>query len=68
MEGADMKRLVLLGTLLAAGAATMAAQTPAASKIIDIVKLKDNMQRSLSKSDPPRGEEDSAPIANCQQH
>src|SRR6478672_9072401 len=32
--GADMKRIVLLGTLLAAGAASIAAQTPAAPKII----------------------------------
>src|SRR4029077_15126131 len=37
-----MKRSVLLGILLAAGAASMAAQTPAARKIVDIVKLKDN--------------------------
>ena len=37
-----MTRIVLLGTLLAAGAASMAAQTPA-PKIIDIVKLKDNL-------------------------
>jgi glyoxylase-like metal-dependent hydrolase (beta-lactamase superfamily II) len=38
-----MKRSVLLGVLLAAGAASMAAQTPAAPKVIDIVKLKDNL-------------------------
>ena len=38
-----MKRIVLLGTLLAAGAASIAAQTPAAPKIIDIMKLKDNL-------------------------
>ena len=38
-----MKRSVLLGILLAAGAASMAAQTPAAPKVIDIVKLKDNL-------------------------
>src|SRR5512144_2678295 len=37
-----MKRSVLLGVLLAAGAATMAAQTPA-PKVIDILKLKDNL-------------------------
>lgn len=37
-----MKRCVLLGVLLAAGAASMAAQT-AAPKVIDIVKLKDNL-------------------------
>jgi cyclase len=37
-----MKRIVLLGTLLAAAAASMAAQAPAA-KVIDIVKLKDNL-------------------------
>jgi cyclase len=38
-----MKRSVLLGILLAAGAASMAAQTPAAPKVIDILKLKDNL-------------------------
>ena len=38
-----MKRSVLLGLLLAAGAASMAAQTPAAPKVIDILKLKDNL-------------------------
>jgi cyclase len=38
-----MKRTVLLGVLLAAGAASMAAQTPAAPKVIDILKLKDNL-------------------------
>jgi cyclase len=38
-----MKRIVLLGTLLAAGVASIAAQTPAAPKIIDILKLKDNL-------------------------
>jgi len=38
-----MKRSVLLGILLAAGAASMAAQTPAAPKVIDIQKLKDNL-------------------------
>src|SRR5512144_224311 len=37
-----MKRSVLLGVLLAAGAATMAAQTPA-PKVIDILKLKDTL-------------------------
>jgi cyclase len=38
-----MTRSVLLGLLLAAGAATIAAQTPAAPKVIDIVKLKDTL-------------------------
>src|SRR5713101_7636062 len=38
-----MKRSVLLGLLVAAGAASMAAQTPAAPKVIDIVKLKDTL-------------------------
>jgi glyoxylase-like metal-dependent hydrolase (beta-lactamase superfamily II) len=38
-----MKRSVLLGILLAAGAASMTAQTPAAPKVIDILKLKDNL-------------------------
>jgi glyoxylase-like metal-dependent hydrolase (beta-lactamase superfamily II) len=38
-----MKRSVLLGILLAAGAASMAAQTPTAPKVIDILKLKDNL-------------------------
>src|SRR5436190_22412655 len=38
-----MKRTVLLGIVLAAGAASMAAQTPAAPKVIDIQKLKDNL-------------------------
>src|SRR5436190_21342020 len=38
-----MKRSVILGILLAAGAASMAAQTPAAPKVIDIQKLKDNL-------------------------
>jgi glyoxylase-like metal-dependent hydrolase (beta-lactamase superfamily II) len=38
-----MKRSVLLGTLLVAGIASMAAQTPAAPKVIDILKLKDNL-------------------------
>src|SRR5712672_2385432 len=38
-----MKRSVLLGLLLAVGAASMAAQTPATPKIIDIMKLKDNL-------------------------
>jgi cyclase len=38
-----MKRSVLLGLLLAAGAASMAAQTPAAPKTIDILKLKDTL-------------------------
>src|SRR3954451_1794322 len=38
-----MKRPALLGALLAVGAASMAAQTPAAPKIIDIMKLKDNL-------------------------
>ena len=38
-----MKRSVLLGILLAAGAASMAAQTPAAPKVVDILKLKDNL-------------------------
>src|SRR5215216_558804 len=38
-----MKRSVLLGILLAAGAASMAAQTAAAPKVIDILKLKDNL-------------------------
>src|SRR6185369_5181598 len=41
--GADMKRTVLLGLLLAAGAASMAAQTPAAPKVVDILKLKDTL-------------------------
>jgi len=38
-----MKRSVLLGILLGVGAASMAAQTPAAPKVIDILKLKDNL-------------------------
>ena len=39
-----MKRFIVLGILLAAGAASMAAQAPAAApKAIDIVKLKDNL-------------------------
>jgi hypothetical protein len=38
-----MKRSVLLGLLLAAGMASMTAQTPAAPKVIDIVKLKDTL-------------------------
>src|SRR3954468_20862258 len=38
-----MKRTALLGALLAVGAASIAAQTPAAPKVIDIVKLKDNL-------------------------
>ena len=38
-----MKRHVLLGILLAVGAASMAAQTPAAPKVVDILKLKDNL-------------------------
>jgi glyoxylase-like metal-dependent hydrolase (beta-lactamase superfamily II) len=38
-----MKRSVLLGKLLVAGIASMAAQTPAAPKVIDILKLKDNL-------------------------
>jgi glyoxylase-like metal-dependent hydrolase (beta-lactamase superfamily II) len=41
-----MKRSVLLGILVAAGAASMAARTPqapAAPKVIDILKLKDNL-------------------------
>ena len=38
-----MKRSVLLGTLLVAGIASMAAQTPAAPKVVDILKLKDNL-------------------------
>src|SRR3979411_901000 len=38
-----MKRNVGLGILLAIGAASMAAQTPAAPRGIDIVKLKDNL-------------------------
>ena len=39
-----MRRSVLLGILIAAGAASMAAQTPAAGpKVIDILKLKDNL-------------------------
>jgi glyoxylase-like metal-dependent hydrolase (beta-lactamase superfamily II) len=38
-----MKRSVLLGILLAAGAASMAAQTPGALKAVDILKLKDNL-------------------------
>jgi cyclase len=38
-----MKRSILLGILLAAGAASMTAQTPAAPKVIDILKLKDNL-------------------------
>jgi cyclase len=37
-----MTRSVLLGLLLTAGAASIAAQAPAASKTIDILKLKDN--------------------------
>src|SRR5471030_3564301 len=37
-----MKRFIILGTLLAAGAASIAAQT-AAPKVIDILKLKDNL-------------------------
>ena len=37
-----MTRSVVLGILLAAGAASMAAQTPA-PKVIDILKLKDNL-------------------------
>ena len=42
-----MKRIAFLGLLLAAGAASMAAQTPApaaaAPKVVDILKLKDNL-------------------------
>jgi len=38
-----MKRSVLLGILLASGAASIAAQAPAAPKVIDILKLKDNL-------------------------
>src|SRR3954453_5157006 len=38
-----MKRTALLGALLAVGAASMAAQPPAAPKVIDILKLKDNL-------------------------
>ena len=38
-----MKRIVLLGILVAAGAASMAAQAPAAPKVIDILKLKDTL-------------------------
>jgi len=38
-----MKRIAFLGLLLAAGAASMAAQAPAAPKVIDIVKLKDTL-------------------------
>ena len=38
-----MKRSILLGLLLGAGAATMAAQAPAGPKVIDIVKLKDTL-------------------------
>jgi len=38
-----MKRSVVLGSLLAIGAATIAAQTPAAPKVVDIVKLKDTL-------------------------
>jgi glyoxylase-like metal-dependent hydrolase (beta-lactamase superfamily II) len=37
-----MKRSVLLGLLLATGAASIAAQAPTGSKSIDILKLKDN--------------------------
>lgn len=38
-----MKRTVLLGILLAAGAASIGAQTPAAPKVVDILKLKDTL-------------------------
>ena len=38
-----MKRSVVLGILLAAGTAAMAAQTPAAPKVIDVQKLRDNL-------------------------
>ena len=38
-----MKRSALLGILLAAGAASMAGQTPAGPKVVDILKLKDNL-------------------------
>jgi cyclase len=38
-----MKRSVLLGLLLAAGAVSMAAQTPATPKVVDILKLKDTL-------------------------
>jgi cyclase len=39
-----MTRSVLLGILIAAGAGSMAAQTPAAGpKVVDILKLKDNL-------------------------
>src|SRR4029079_15321274 len=38
-----MKRIALLGILVAVGAASIAAQAPAAPKVIDILKLKDNL-------------------------
>ncbi len=38
-----MKRIILLGTLVAAGAASIAAQTSATPKVVDILKLKDNL-------------------------
>src|SRR5436190_1155400 len=38
-----MKRTALLSILVAIGAASIAAQTPAAPKVIDILKLKDNL-------------------------
>ncbi len=38
-----MKRIALLGILLAAGAASIAAQAPATPKVVDILKLKDNL-------------------------
>jgi len=38
-----MKRMAFLGLLLAAGAASMAAQTPAGPRVVDILKLKDNL-------------------------
>src|SRR5260370_9708523 len=40
-----MKRFAFLGLLLAAGAASIAAQAPAAAgpKVVDILKLKDNL-------------------------
>ena len=38
-----MTRSVLLGILLAAGAASMAAQAPATPRVVDILKLKDNL-------------------------
>jgi len=53
-----MKRIAFLGLLLAAGAASIAAQAPAQApagpKVIDIVKLKDNLYVLTSSSPTPR--------------